>query len=241
MLERLTTPITERFAGFRSRRAKEQDPLERLFLEANPNPNRIGCPGTLVLNELASRKFPIESPAEDHLAECSPCFEEYLELRQEYEGRQRRTTGLMVAAVAAAALALFLLMSQYWRTPNKVSDKVYTAKNNPPHPIGRLDYRVQERQNAPPESLAVVSSAAKELQIVLPEGSKAGDYALEISAAVARGSQVEQYKGKASPEKGGAIRLSAPVDFSSLPKGSYEVRWRRTGSESWDAGTFLVQ
>jgi hypothetical protein len=139
MLERLTTPMAERFTSFRFRRAKEQDPLDRLFLEANPNPSRIGCPGRSVLKELAFRKFPTEHPAEDHLTECSPCFEEYLELRNQYEGRRRRTAALMVAVVAAAALFLIVLAIQFWPRPVG-QDLVQIAANSDKPIISGLDY-----------------------------------------------------------------------------------------------------
>ncbi len=53
------------------------DAIGTYFLEANPNPDRIGCPGDPILQELAEGRLPLNHPARLHLASCSECFAEY--------------------------------------------------------------------------------------------------------------------------------------------------------------------
>lgn len=58
------------------------DDLDEVLGSANPNPERIGCPGTSVLRALASRELPISDPGYLHLAQCSPCYCEFREMRR---------------------------------------------------------------------------------------------------------------------------------------------------------------
>jgi hypothetical protein len=65
------------------RRARERllglpddDLIDELFSQGNPNPTRVGCPSRDVLIELAYRMRPIDDPGYDHLSHCSPCWVE---------------------------------------------------------------------------------------------------------------------------------------------------------------------
>ena len=59
------------------------DPIIRqFFLETNPNPSRLGCPGTPVLKAMAAGTLPATDPARLHLSACSPCFAEFLALQE---------------------------------------------------------------------------------------------------------------------------------------------------------------
>jgi hypothetical protein len=49
-----------------------------------PNPARIGCPKDIdVLKALAAKSLHVTDPVIQHVAECSPCFREVMELRRE--------------------------------------------------------------------------------------------------------------------------------------------------------------
>jgi len=48
-----------------------------------PNPARIGCPTDIkVLKALAAKKLRPSDPVIQHVAECSPCFRQVMELRR---------------------------------------------------------------------------------------------------------------------------------------------------------------
>ena len=51
--------------------------IKNYFLEANPNPERTGCPDEQTLQGLAEDRLPVSHPARLHLASCSECFAEY--------------------------------------------------------------------------------------------------------------------------------------------------------------------
>ena len=56
--------------------------LDEMFSCANPNPSRRGCPTTTVLFELAHRQRGLDDPLWDHLTKCSPCYREFMALRE---------------------------------------------------------------------------------------------------------------------------------------------------------------
>ena len=51
-----------------------------------PNPERCGCPGMVVLTELATRSARFEDLENDpdwkHAIHCAPCYDEFLNLRE---------------------------------------------------------------------------------------------------------------------------------------------------------------
>jgi hypothetical protein len=63
---------------FDSRDLASLDEIDVLFGTANPNPDRTGCPPPETLEALARRELPMDHPAYVHLAECSPCYEEFV-------------------------------------------------------------------------------------------------------------------------------------------------------------------
>ena len=53
-----------------------ENEMDLLFGRAHPNPTRVGCPPPELLKRLARRELPIDDPAYDHFAKCSPCYQE---------------------------------------------------------------------------------------------------------------------------------------------------------------------
>ncbi len=59
-----------------------ENEMDLLFGRAHPNPTRVGCPPPELLKSLARRELPIDDPAYDHFAKCSPCYQELRALQQ---------------------------------------------------------------------------------------------------------------------------------------------------------------
>lgn len=57
--------------------------IDEFFLEANPNPERVGCPREDTIRLVATGKVPADHPARAHLAKCSECFAEFQSFRME--------------------------------------------------------------------------------------------------------------------------------------------------------------
>jgi hypothetical protein len=85
---------------------KQPDIIREYFLEANPNPERIGCPPEAKLKLAAENHLPVNDPARLHLASCSECFAEYRGYRLDWQTEQRRR---MVIGWAVAAGLLITL------------------------------------------------------------------------------------------------------------------------------------
>src|SRR5687767_8184088 len=92
-------------SGFRT-----ENEMDLLFGRAHPNPMREGCPPPELLRRLARRELPIDDPAYDHFAKCSPCYQELRALQQADAAKipavmTRRRMMLAAAAVLAVATA----------------------------------------------------------------------------------------------------------------------------------------
>jgi len=78
------------FANMKGETPQQQwERLQREYQKAvqtsYPNPERHGCPGTEVLQDLAARSARHEEIDSDqdwkHVIHCAPCYREYLDLR----------------------------------------------------------------------------------------------------------------------------------------------------------------
>ncbi|HEX3685677.1 MAG TPA: hypothetical protein VHU83_24290 [Bryobacteraceae bacterium] len=67
-----------------------------------PNPDRIGCPkGIALLKGIATKELDPTHPIIHHVAECSPCFREMMQLR-----RDLNTLRFLKMAAATLTVAL---------------------------------------------------------------------------------------------------------------------------------------
>src|SRR3954451_22401536 len=91
---------------------EELDPVEQVFLHAYPNPNRIGCPGSGIIRAIAKNTLPLEHPAREHLAKCSPCYAEFKQFQRQITKRaaRLRVVGGLAALLAVAVLSWALLL-----------------------------------------------------------------------------------------------------------------------------------
>jgi hypothetical protein len=74
-----------------------------------PNPARIGCPTDInVLKALAAKKLRPSDPVIQHVAECSPCFREVMELRRKLKRLRifKILSGVTALALLGVAVAL---------------------------------------------------------------------------------------------------------------------------------------
>lgn len=57
---------------------------EAVLEKDHPNPNRIGCPGRAILEQLANfseEHVPVDADVIRHITECFPCFHELRQMR----------------------------------------------------------------------------------------------------------------------------------------------------------------
>src|SRR4051794_37128624 len=111
---------------------EQLDPVEQVFLHAYPNPNRVGCPGDSVIFAIANNTLPLDHPAREHLAQCSPCYRDFKRFQRQI--RRRKTVIKSLSAVAA--LLLIAVLSWNWvishrgDSGNPLSPSTSTARSN---------------------------------------------------------------------------------------------------------------
>ena len=66
----------------RKSRRDDDDEIDRVLAQANPNPRRVGCLPRDVLVSLAARRQPLNAPGYEHLLECSECYREFRQLQE---------------------------------------------------------------------------------------------------------------------------------------------------------------
>lgn len=223
-------------------REEQPEPLQRLFLTAHPNPQRIGCPGAEVLRALARQRRPGDHPAEAHLGECSPCFKEYLDFRNVWQQRRKRTLEL---AITAAVVLLVMLAGFWWKQFRRLSIEIApnTISRSPGSAPGVLNFQGSASrgtgQLGPKDQ--ILSRSTRQLSIILPIGSDPGQYEIQIRPPSGSEKRVATFSGVASVDAEGIIALRTNVDFSSIPSGAYIVAWRHQGTEFWDVGPFVIR
>jgi len=187
-----------------------------------PNPQRVGCPDSAVLTGIAFRKLRLAEvePWLEHLGSCSPCFQEFTELRKQAASQRRRTQ----VWLAAAAVLIFAVAGWLWmRIHDSVRPSETAVLDLREFSVGRGQNQTQTDQR-PLE----LHRSAKHLTLDLPIGSKEGAY--EIAMLSESGSQILGATGTAQLHDH-IVSLRAEVDVGGVPPGLYFLALRQPGLE----------
>jgi len=215
---------------------------------ANPNPDRVDCPSDHTLRAMAlrSRHLSLTDAPIAHVANCSPCYQQYCRYREEEIQRSRRRYAAIAICAAAAIIVAVLIGRNVLRSP---------ASNSKPSIVDRRP--TQEKEKGPaaespqPQLLAldlrhispsrgddepgqkaqgvVMPAKALRLEVVLPVASPPGPYELGVFS-VAHIMQ-QSAKGTATLDKG-VTRLSVSTDLTNLKSGAYLIGVR-TALSDW--------
>lgn len=225
-----TPPQQPDRSGFRS-----EDDIDQLLGSANPNPERVGCPGHDVLAALARRERAIGDPGYEHIVNCSPCYREFRAFQQAATGDLRRSAKHLklwpVAAAAAMVIAAgvwFIVSSQRARIePDRIATVDRPA--NVPTQLDLREYTVSRSETAAGKRPVVdLPRGRLDLTIFLPVGSEPGAYEVQVldgelrSRASALGSaEIRNY----------VTTLRTALDIHDLQRGPYQLAVRRQGEE----------
>jgi hypothetical protein len=198
------------------------DLLNRGLSRDFPNPQRIGCPGTAILKSIALHKLPLAEadPWLEHFSSCSPCFQEFSEIRKQATDQRRQTQMWL----AAAAMVLLAVAGWMW---------VRSRPSGQTAAVVVLDLRDRStaRGENPPETSQPsleVSRSAKSLNLELPIGSNEGAY----DVALLNPSGAELFRTSATARlEDHIVVLRANVDFAGVSPGSYFLGVRQPGLE----------
>ena len=202
--------------------------LRRGLLAEFPNPDRVGCPASVVLKDIAAHRLPLAQAAQflDHITACSPCYRDFRRFR-EASIRQRR------ALVAVVVGVLLVASVTGWRLfeGSRESQMAQTAV------LDLRDLSVARGSQPAPQALPLkIRTTASRLSIYLPLGSSGGDY--EVRLINSSGDAILAAKGAAQLQ-GQLTILVVPVTVSLVSPGEYVLQIRKIDSE-WISYPVLV-
>jgi hypothetical protein len=198
------------------------DVLERGLSREFPNPGRIGCPGSEVLRGLASHNLRLADAHKwlDHLSACSPCYQEFTELRKEAASRRRR----LQVWLAAAAVVIFAVAGWLWVRTHQPVQGSETAVLD----LRGLSVSRGENPGSAPQPPLELHQSAKQLILDLPVGSEEGTY--DVALLSETGTRILSATGKAQLQDR-VVVLHADVDLGDIRPGLYLLAIRKPGLE----------
>ena len=221
--------------------AKRDEKLVRqAFLDAFPNPDRVGCPGDKLLRQIARRQMDPDESLRRHMRSCSPCTQDLLIFRRQW----RNLKAIRFAFLAAAAAVLIFAGIYQHSRFHSPSPKDLIAGNEHPLPLetDTLDFyqsAIQRGTDNPNRIVQTVRSSARILMVILPISSQPGEYEFEIRKGSDDGDAIKLLRATASYQSDG--RTALELDLGSLLRpGSYGAAFRPKGSNLWSYGTFTV-
>ena len=217
---------SRQFLSDRNEFSKEEqrilDVLERGLSREFPNPNRTGCPDSAILRGIAFHKLRLAEAHQwmDHLSTCSPCYQEFTQLRKQAVIQRRR----LQVWLAAAAVVILTVTGWLWVRTHYAVQGTETAV---------LDLRgisVTRGESSPQTNLQTLKlqRSAKHLVLDLPIGSAEGSYELALESE--SGTQLLSATGTAQLHDG-VVVLRADVQLQDVSPGVYVLALRQPGLE----------
>lgn len=207
--------------------------LQEATLRDFPNPERVGCPGTEIIEALAHRRLPHTHEAVQHITHCSPCYSEFLAIRH----RIRRKRFARITAIAACLLiatgatTYFLLntLRPQW-LPFQVAIARITLDLRP--------YSLERGAGRIAESLPPLRVPSERLHITLqlPVGADEGLYAMSINNPQQQTVLDTQVSASL---KDHVMTAETSVDLRGIPPGRYELALR-TGQDGWHTYPLVI-
>ena len=196
--------------------------IKDFFLEANPNPERVGCPDEPTIKALAEDRLPVTHPGRLHLADCSECFAEYRSFRQQWLDSRRGRRKVLAWAIAAS-LAVFAAGLGVWEFEHIHVPKAEVALSAPVESHVDLFNAGTSRGQADGINelqSVILPAAVVHLDLTLPRFSDPGPYQVLVSKDKAANQIVA--KGTATTrDTNGRQTLELTLDLRSAQTGAY--------------------
>jgi hypothetical protein len=215
-----------------SERAEKRilDALGRGLLKEFPNPERTGCPGSDVLERIASHEMPLTEAEKwlDHLTACSPCYNDFSQYQIAHRRRRTRTFLAIAASILiiASVVGWGLFMRQ--REPMVAQTAVLDLRSRS-IPRGT--------ESSPAEPPLETSRAATKWDIYLPRGSSEGPY--DVRLLTPSGESLMTVSGTAKLSDG-VTSFQVVVGLSFARPAQYVLQVRKANSE-WNSYPLLLR
>jgi hypothetical protein len=214
--------------------------LQQAVLNNYPNPERRGCPGMAVLREVVRRQSPIRDAHWEHVAHCSPCFQEFLELRTNLSATRKRLVRRNRIVLASLLMVAGIVGALIWKGPPKPVSPTITAEAT--SDVDMRPFSVMRGESKNPQSTeqyaGILSRKRSRLNVILPVGAQEGTYEVrlmdnDLHAVIASG------KAPASLADH-MLRLTITFDLTEVSPGPYVIASRRDGG-GWMTSPVLIR
>ena len=235
------------------------DPIEELLATAYPNPDRVGCPGSSVIEALGNQKISKTDPVWSHVWHCSPCFREFKVVRdarwqrEEAQALQRKRIRLAVVVSAAVLMIASVLLvlrnkdnslreQQELAGKPQHSNLAITKKtdahtdNNAPAQVdfvtlNLLNVGTYRGSEDHPVDLPLLHRKMVEMRITLPRFSDTGRYTIMVLKSRDSDSAIAQ--GSAvTTENDTVAEVKVRLNLSDAIPGAYLLATRRQGDQA---------
>ena len=154
--------------------------VRQTILSEFPNPNRVGCPGDAKLREVAARRTILEDDDWQHITHCSPCYAEYLEVKEQNRRASRRARTLKLIGgttllVALAGFGAYEYLEKPKASQSIVANTLEAATLNLRESSGTRGDQTPSQSDIP-----VLPARRLNLRVILPFGSEPGIYQIEF-------------------------------------------------------------
>ncbi len=197
-----------------------QDLLQQAVLKSYPNPERKGCPGEHVVREVAARLRPIQDEPWEHVSHCSPCFKEFLELRQVAMAARKRLVRRNRLVLASVVMVAGIGGVVFWTGGTRLPAPPTTVAaviNVDLRPFGPARSEVEAAPQSKPLA-ATLDRKAVRLVLSLPVGSDEGKYEVRVMDSELHAVMTNTASTAFADH---VATLSVAFDFSRLAAGSY--------------------
>lgn len=204
------------------------DLLAESALNDYPNPDRIGCPGDEFLRRLATdrKSVSLRDPRLDHVVHCSPCFREFTAFQAKAAKRTGKHKTILFAFAAAAALVIAVTL---WIPFIHGRGNSGTQGANSTPIVAQIN--LQDRSivrggssGSGEKGTLHLPRGRLKLTVLLPFGSDAGTYQIQILQDVQR--PLLTAVGTAEIVDG-VTKLTVSLNTSSLNRGKYMLGVRQ--------------
>jgi hypothetical protein len=212
------------------------------YSTAFPNPERVGCPDKTTMEAYFRRQI---DPAtgqriDEHMMQCSPCFNDYVSLREARDRSARRRKVAAIAALIVLAVGS-LMVVRVLKNRHQTPAPSTVESTNAAYQASLLDLRnkaaLRGSETNGKEADAVLPPKAVDLSIYLPTGSEPGEYDVQITQGP--GEPLLKAQGQASLRDHITV-LEIKLDLDRLRPGAY-LFWIRQGESSWSYYPVRVQ
>ena len=215
--------------------------VQDLALRAYPNPDRINCPRSEVLHDVARQSRPsAHAVFQSHIVECSPCIAEMLAERTKIQARQKTRRRMLLTLAASVCLVALLSGLWSWHRAASFSGQLASAREVPEIPIDLRPYSPTRSDSGQITKSPIAAPARRvKLRLYLAPGTPLGVYEIRVLTNDLRTMRSQQASAVLND---GVTSIFVAFDLADLPPGAYMLVLRPARpSEEWQTYPLILR